>query len=68
MVGWTLLRVDKYICTKANMLCGWVVDPDQSPIEEENIIWEESAKFTDFSSPVACGRITCSQTSHYRLP
>jgi len=47
---------------------GWIVDPDQSSMEEEYSSGEESAKFTDLYLKVALGRVPCSQTSHYRLP
>jgi hypothetical protein len=35
------------------MLCGWIVDQDQSPMEEKNSSGEESAKFIDLSFQVA---------------
>jgi hypothetical protein len=40
MGGWTLRMFDIYICTKAiKMHFGWIVDHDQSPMEEEKITW-----------------------------
>ena len=45
-----LIRIQKSTWVK---LCGWIVDRDQSPAEEEKSSGEESAKFTDLSLPVA---------------